>query len=268
MPVYSTLEWMLQLCCLVLLIPCSFTKDSPANATFNSTCKPVPNLIRPPYSKVNISELIAGRTWYPYMLYDSKNASNPVYLNPEIHFTHVGHGNEPTRMSPAEVIIEQETYFDVNRTCSDLLEISWFTTDGRQIGSAFDVTVNNTLTVNSFDDSILWKTDLKTFIMFHNCDTRNSTTGNCERLYIYLHTIFKPNVLTAAQKQTIVTAVNSLLKPHCLSVTDFQVYRWDDTLPVCPHSDREKQPDAFKTLVEAYTLLVEKPGSTNSTAAN
>ncbi|XP_055348637.1 uncharacterized protein LOC129595606 [Paramacrobiotus metropolitanus] len=244
---------------ILLLIPPGFTKELSDTAKPNKTCKPVPNTIRPSYNKPEISQFIIGHTWYPYLLYDSKNDTNPFFLNAEIHYESLGRGNEPTRNSPADIVIQEETYFDVNGTCSDLLEISWLTNDGRQIGPVFDVTSNNTLSVNSFDDSVLWKTDLKTFIMFHNCDTRNSVTGNCDRVFIYVHTTSKPHMLTDATKQTVTTAVEKVLQPYCLGLTHFSVYKWDDNLEVCPPSDPENHPDAFKIFVDNYKLLAEKP---------
>ncbi|XP_055348636.1 uncharacterized protein LOC129595604 [Paramacrobiotus metropolitanus] len=229
------------------------TTTTPASGA----CLPVPNVISPqPAFNINVSQLMTGKPWYSYILYGNPDKAPITMTNVINYYDSLGRSSEPTRNVAAEVVIQEKVWSE-GGACHDALEISWFTVDGRQTGPYFVVAPNNTLIANSFDDSILWATDGSTYALFHNCDQRNPDTGNCKSTYIFVHSTIKPNTMTDSQKQTIATAVNNALKPYCITVNDFQTYTWNDALGVCPQAVRENHPDCFKTIVNAYRLLLE-----------
>jgi len=230
-----------------------------SNAESTGKCNLVPNVIPTP-TNYSIGQLLTAGPWYGYSTYNTdtgKVTQNPSDLNVVNYYTSHGKSREPTRTQPAEIIVQEKRRY-VNGSCMYNLESSIFTTDGRQFGTVFDVDAKSTVVDVAYDESIIWSTDQKTYIVFFWCAEHNWQSGNCGSTHIYVYTQTKPNALTDDQKQSITSAVDTLLKPYCIKSDQFAQYKHDDSLPECP---KAKYPECFTHNVNAVKKLVDKKDS-------
>ncbi|XP_055331183.1 uncharacterized protein LOC129583419 isoform X2 [Paramacrobiotus metropolitanus] len=220
----------------------------------NAGCTAVPNVIATP-NTYNIGQLMTTGPWYGYLTFNSDSGStqNPTDVNVVNYYTSLGKSVEPTRSQLSEIIYQEKRKY-ASGSCAYSLEISEFTTDGRQFGPYNGLTSTGTISDDGYDASIIWSTDQSTYILFFWCAKHNWASGACASTHIYVYTRTRPTDMSSTLTQSINSAVNGVLQTYCLNTSQFAAYKWDNTLPECP---KPAWPDCFNHTVNAYKTLIE-----------
>ncbi|XP_055347476.1 uncharacterized protein LOC129594718 [Paramacrobiotus metropolitanus] len=219
----------------------------------SSNC-PLPNTI--PGQTID-PEKITG-TWYAYSVWQTNITQAAVdasgitnYIN---YFTSFGKSHYPTTDVPASVI-QQELAYSINGTCLTSIEASHISTDGRQLGTAYDL--STTPETASIDQSVVIATDYTSYILFYTCANYKASTGICGDPQLSVLTRKLPPALSTDERSIISTAVISAIKPYCtIDFKDFVPYgAWTTTQPMCQPTSGAGS-SCYPTLLAAYNSTV------------